>query len=299
MGEYGFANQMQQLPTPRGGGLFKREWLEMWPPLDQEGNLMKGYINQGRIRYPAFEYVVAWVDTAFTTKQENDFCAMCVFGVFRAEGKGRIEKRNDGTFVRVADDYGFPKVMLVYGWQKRLTIHGPPQEVPVGVDARDWNGPQYREKRQETWGLVEWVADTCKRYKVDHLGIETQAAGHTLEQELARLHSDNIWTVELVPAKGDKVARAYAVQGIVSSKQFYVPTFEDGSHPSWATPIVDQWLIFPKGRHDDATDVMTGALRHLRDIGIFDRREDWHAEEERAQSWQTNRRTTLPYGLGG
>ena len=296
-GPYAVAGQYQQQPTPRGGGTFQREWLEPWPPLGPDGKLMEGYVKNGRIQYPAFEYVVAWVDTAFTEKQENDFCALTVMGVFRAEGKGRIDKRADGTYVRVADDYGYPKVMIMYGWQKRLTIHGPPQTLPPGVDEREWNSPRYLAERQKSWGLVEWVVDTCKRYKVDHLGIETQAAGHTLEQELERLHNDNVWSVELVPAKGDKVSRAYAVQGLISGRQVHVPMFEDGTYPTWCTPIIDQLLIFPKGKHDDSVDTITGGLRHIRDIGIFERREEFDKGEERAQSWQRNRPAQLPYDV--
>lgn len=297
LGPYAFAGQYQQSPEPRGGGIFQRDWIEAWPPLDQEGHMPVGAMVQGRIVYPALEYVVAWVDTAFTEKQENDFSAMSVLGVFRAEGRGRIEKRADGQYVRVADDRGFSKVLLLYGWQKRLTMHGPPVEVPPGIDLKEWNGPRYREQRQADWGLCEWVADTCRRYKVDYLGIETQGAGHTLEQELRRLHSDGDWGVELVAAKGDKVARGYRVQHLFSSRQFYVPTYEDGTNPTWCAPIMDQLFVFPKGRHDDAVDTVTGALQHLREIGIFERRGEYEAAETVTQQYQRHAPPALPYDV--
>jgi len=135
------------------------------------------------------------------------------------------------------------------------------------------------------------------RYKIDYLGIETQAAGHTLEQELYRLHQDLPCVIELHPAKGDKTARGYSVQGSFSSRQIYFPTYEDGSYPSWLTPLADQLFVFPKGTHDDAVDSLTGAIKHLRDTNMFERREEFSRVEERAMQWETNRKVFLPYDL--
>ena len=301
MSEYARAGQMQQMPVPRGGGIIKREWWQPWPDLDPAtGELVDGWMVRTpvrRILYPAFEYIVAWVDTAFTEKVTSDFCAMTVWGVFRAEGKGRIERRTDGTYERVADDWGYPKVMLIYGWAKRLSLHGPPEVIPDGVSAREWNGLLYRKQRQATWGLVENVVDTCTRYKVDHLGIETQAAGLTLEQELRRLHSDGDWGVEVVPAKGSKEARVHAISHLFSAGQIYAPTFEDGTHPSWADPVIDEVCLFPRGRHDDLTDTVSGALAHLRSIGLFERRTEFERVEEDLQMYQSTKMAELPYPL--
>lgn len=295
-GPYAVSGQYQQLPTPRGGGLFQRDWIEAWPPLNPDGTFPLDMLNErGGIRMPALEYVVAWVDTAYTAKQENDFSAMTVVGIFRAEGKGTIVPNGNGSFTRIADDYGFPKAIVLHAWQKRLTIHGPPQQLPPGITLEQWNSRDFANQRREKWGLVEWVADTVRRYKVDYLGIETQAVGHSLEQELARLHVDLPCAVELIPARGDKTARGYAVQGSFSSKQIYFPTYDDGSYPSWLTPLADQLFVFPKGAHDDAVDSLTGAIKHLRDTGMFERREEFDREEESTMSWERNRRVPMPY----
>ncbi len=291
------AGQLQQRPIPRGGGIIKREWLQPWPPWNSDGTFPQDMVRQGRIQLPALEYVVGWVDTAYTEKQQNDPSAMIVLGVFRAEGKGRIEPRGNGTFARVADDYGFPKVLLLYGWQKRLTLHGPPEEIPPGVGREEWASLRYRTLRQESWGLVEWVADTVKRYKIDYLGIETQAAGHPLDQELRRVHADLPCSIETLPAKGDKWARLYSVSGLFSSGQIYVPTYEDGTHPTWAEPLVTELVMFPRAEHDEAVDVFSGALKHLRETAIFERREEFDRGEQRAMSWETNKRVNLPYDI--
>jgi len=66
MGTYATAGQFQQSPTPRGGGVIKTEWWQLW---DREA-------------YPPFDYIIASLDTAFTTKQENDPSAMTVWGIW-------------------------------------------------------------------------------------------------------------------------------------------------------------------------------------------------------------------------
>ncbi len=297
LSDYAVAGQLQQNPIPKGGGIIKREWIESWPPTNPDGSFPRDMVNNGRIRYPAFEYVCACVDTAFTTKQQNDRSAMVVLGLFRAEGKGRIERRGDGTFVRVADDYGYPKVLIMYGWAKRLELHGPPEAVPDGMTREEWASPGMRLQRQENWGLVETVADTCSRYKVDHLTVLTLGQGHGLEQELRRLHSDRDWGVSMEAEVGDKEARAYAVQHLFSSRQIYGPMYEDGSLPSWLDPLLDEVCIFPRGQHDDYMDAICGALRHIRDIGLMERRESWDKAEERSLMWESNKRPAMPYDL--
>jgi predicted phage terminase large subunit-like protein len=62
LGSYGTAGQLQQRPTPRGGGILKTSWLghyETPPPL---------------------EWRVIFVDTAQKTKEENDFSVLECWG---------------------------------------------------------------------------------------------------------------------------------------------------------------------------------------------------------------------------
>jgi hypothetical protein len=69
MGPYATAGQFQQEPTPRGGGVIKPGWWETW--MEES--------------YPPFDYIIASIDTAYTTKTENDFSAMTVWGVFSGD----------------------------------------------------------------------------------------------------------------------------------------------------------------------------------------------------------------------
>lgn len=62
LGSYGTAGQLQQRPTPRGGGILKTSWLRYYetpPPL---------------------EWRVIFVDTAQKTKEENDYSVLECWG---------------------------------------------------------------------------------------------------------------------------------------------------------------------------------------------------------------------------
>ena len=96
MGPYGWEGQYQQNPAPRGGGIIKRDWWQLWPP--------EGYPDDAKLNFPEMEYIVASVDTAYTAKQENDFSACVVLGVFRDQGK-------------------IPRIMLMKAWQERIEFH--------------------------------------------------------------------------------------------------------------------------------------------------------------------------------
>jgi len=97
LGPYGFAGQYQQAPTPRGGGIFKREWWQLWGnPDDPDDPQFK--------KFPACEYIIGSLDTAYTQKTENDFSAMTVWGVYY-------------------DRYDMPKAILMNAWRDRLALH--------------------------------------------------------------------------------------------------------------------------------------------------------------------------------
>ena len=65
LGEYGYAGQMQQRPSPAGGGIFKDQWWQYYGTA------------------PLFEYRGIYADTAQKTGQANDF------SVFQCWGKSK------------------------------------------------------------------------------------------------------------------------------------------------------------------------------------------------------------------
>lgn len=103
LGPFGTAGQLQQSPSPRGGGILKADWWQAWPPHVEElqdpmGRPLKP------IAYPPMDFVLVSVDTAMTEKEENDWSACTVWGLWR-------DKRD------------MPKIMLMDAWQDRLPIH--------------------------------------------------------------------------------------------------------------------------------------------------------------------------------
>lgn len=240
LGPYATAAQLQQTPEPRGGGLIKREY---WLPAAV-------YMNENR--YPPFEYIVASLDGAFDKNEENDPSALTVWGVFNNE-------------------VGYPRAMLIHAWAKRLEISGPKMEPEPGE-----HESLFKLRTKKYWGLVEWTADTCNRFKVDRLLIENKASGKPAAQSLANSHGRAGWSVHLVEPKGDKYARGLAVQPSFSQGMIYAPERE------WAEEVIDECAKFPKATHDDLYDSTTQAIKHLRDSGLLRSDEDRRAEEVEA-----------------
>lgn len=264
LGPWRSAGQLQQRPEPKGGGIIKRDWWNLWelPHL------------------PPREFVLASLDTAYTEKQENDFSAMTVWGVFSDQDAAAALQpkalQREGVMESVrrferrrAEQH--PGVLLMDAWQERLEINA----------------------------LVNRVAATCRRHKVDKLLIENKAAGISVAQELRRLFSGEQFVVQLVdPRSADKVARLYAVQALFAPAMDMLGNailWPEG-HPMagqprqpgcvwapntvWAEMVISQVASFPKGKHDDLVDSTSQALNHLRMLGMLKRDEEWAAEIE-------------------
>jgi predicted phage terminase large subunit-like protein len=231
LGPYAAAGQLQQRPQPKGGGIIKRDWWILWD------ETVAGSEGRSKTVFPEFEYIVASLDTAYTTKQENDYSALTIWGIW-------------------TDREGNRRIMLVYAWQDRL----------------------------ELGALVTSVAKLCTKFKIDKLLIESKAAGISVAQELRRLFSREDWGIQLVdPGRGDKVARAYAIQHLFSDGMIYSPDFE------WAEKIISQAESFPKGAHDDLVDSMTQALTHLRLIGFAQKPVEIVAEKAESMLYKPHR----------
>lgn len=233
---YEWAGQWQQRPEIRGGSILKREWWQHH--VTDDGSV------------PQMSYVVASVDPAYTSKEENDPSGFVVLGVY--------------------EDHGVTKVMVMNAWRKRLELHGPHIDREPGETE-----PQYIKRTQPTWGLVEWIAQSCKRFKVDKLLVEAKASGHSVAQEIRRLHSHQGWGTQLIDPRGqDKVARVYAVQHLFAEGMIHIPAYSDGTLREWGQQLQDECAAFPKGSTDDMVDALSQGLKHLRDCGLLVRREE-------------------------
>ncbi len=83
--EYSVAGQLQQRPAPLGGGIFKREWFNIW----EEPEL------------PKMVFTIQSWDTAFTKSEANCYSACTTWGIFE-------------------DSTGISQVMLVSAWRGRV-----------------------------------------------------------------------------------------------------------------------------------------------------------------------------------
>ena len=184
MGDWRSAGQLQQSPQPRGGGVIKREWWQLW---DAD-------------MFPPMDFVLGTLDTAYTLAQMNDPSGMIVWGIFSGDGSAQVTRRMapDGTMVFV--DRAFseeaPKVMLANAWTDRYEFHE----------------------------LVKKVVKTCIDMKVDLLLIENKAAGISIAQEIRRLYANEKFSVQLFdPKSQDKFARLVSVQHLFQEGLIYAP----------------------------------------------------------------------------
>lgn len=232
---YAWAGQYQQIPMARGGGIIKTEYWQPWEPVDG--------------KFPTFEYIVASLDSAFSKKKVNDPSALTVWGVF-------------------INDHGHRRIMLVHAWRARLPLHGAlPEKKP------NESTLAYRLRAMPHWGIVERVADTCRRFHVDRLLIENKANGGDVGDEMTRLYAREGWSVQMINPTLDKIARTWAVSPTWTQGMIYAPDRQ------WATDVIDEMAAFPRGKHDDYNDSSTQAIKHLREIGLAQSDEETTADE--------------------
>jgi len=248
LGPYATAGQLQQRPEPAGGGVIKRDWWQLWP--EQV--------------FPPMDYIVASLDTAYTTKTMNDMSALTVWGIFTEDTVARASRVMDSNgrpmYVERSYSENAPKVMLMHAWQIRLELHE----------------------------LVEKVANTCRSLKVDKLLIENKAAGISVAQEIRRLYSNENFMVQLQdPKSQDKLSRLYSIQHLFAEEIIYAPD------RTWADMVITQVGQFPKGKHDDLVDTVSQALRHMRELGLLVRAPERIAEIESMKSYPGGRQPPL------
>ena len=233
--------QLQQRPEPVGGGIIKRDYWILWE----------------RETYPPFDFVLASLDTAYTTKDSNDYSALTIWGVFSDGGPAQagriIDQSGQVMYVDRTSQAGVPKVILAHAWRDRLELHH----------------------------LVAKVATSCTKMKVDLLLIEAKAAGHSVAQEIVRLYGAEKFGVQLFdPKSQDKLSRLYSVQHLFAEGIIHAP-----DRP-WAEMVIAECAQFPFSKHDDLTDTVSQALRHMRETGLISRAPERLAELEQQKLYR-------------
>ena len=221
-GKFSYAAKYQQLPVPRGGGIIKPEQWMLWPPQGEEFD--KNGKPKFPLRFPPMDYVVAYLDTALTSKTTNDPSGMVVMGSWRST-EGR-PTRTDADGRRLTDEIidnedrlyaAAPRIMLMMAWTEWLEFHQ----------------------------LVNKVIMTCRKHRVDRLIIEAKTAGHSVAQELRRLLAGEHFGITLETPRGDKDSRLHSVSHLFEAGLVYAP------ERKWATKVQDQCEAGSKGAHDE------------------------------------------------
>lgn len=260
---WGLASSNSQRPMPRKGGIFDIDWWQHWEPPENG-------------KFPHMDFILASVDTAFTEKEENDPSGLTVWGIYVDEQsekaalkrslalKQTMSPAEAETSVQPDMFVGrVPRVMLMHAWRKHLRLHGAHDYRRSNESYERWAA-----RTQKDWGLVEWVAHTCRRFNVDILLVEAKANGLDVIHEMQRLYAGESWTTQAQEAPRDKVARAISVQPAFSQEIVYCPARD------WAEMVKTEMALFPRGKYKDLTDSATHALAWLRRNGLIQRPEE-------------------------
>ena len=268
LGPYMASGRLEQSPSPKGGGIIKDFW---WQPWDmQEARLYGLEWGTNRKEFPPFELVVGSLDASYGMKQENDFNAYTVWGLWIDRKKNR-------------------RAMLMYAINKRLPLHGKVISAKSG-EAK----VNFMQRQQAEWGLVEWIADINRRYKVRRMLIENKSRGPDVANEINLLYAREQWGVELVDPVGDKVSRTHAIVPLFTDDMIYAPDTK------WAQMVIDQCKSFPKSEHDDLVDSTTQFLKWGRDAGLLVRADEADAQREDDAAWKGQQESVADqYGVGG
>ena len=77
MGRYQVAGQMQQRPSPKGGGILRRTDWQVWDYKD----------NSGKLLWPNIDFFIQSWDTAYSEKDDAAYSARTDWGVFTHNGR--------------------------------------------------------------------------------------------------------------------------------------------------------------------------------------------------------------------
>lgn len=198
------SGQYQQRPEPRGGGIFKRGWWKSWHDKTAAGFGVKpGYL-------PSFSYVLGVLDTAYTEKEENDPCAMTIWGLF-------------------TDTKGNPNVMLVNAWEEWLEFN--PLVEKTAKSAKDFKIDRLLIEAKASG--ISVAQELARRYSHHGFAIELQDPGK--HDKVARAYAVTsfwedglIWAPGLCDAQGNPTGwRKFAERVVDQMATFPKSTHKD------------------------------------------------------------------------
>ncbi len=181
LGEYGTAGQLQQRPSPAGGGILKRDKFRLWPATRQ---------------IPQLQFVLQSYDTAFTEKTTGDPSANTTWGVFEHAGRRHV--------------------LLLECWEEHLAYPAARKRL---LD--DWKGARYggdktdplNKPRRGDVVLIEEkgsgisLIQDLRQANVPISGYNPGRADKTARAHMAApfLDQDIVWVLESKRDKGEPV----------------------------------------------------------------------------------------------
>ena len=198
---YALAGQIQQRPEPRGGGIIKRMWWQAWPP----DEAIEQWMVDGQASYPPWELQVAYLDTAFTKKETNDYCAMTRWGVF-------------------ANPAGTPCAMLCGAWEERHNFNELIEHVKASVRAWKTDILIIENKAGGIWVRDELIRELSAgevTIVLDNPVVDKEARAHAI----VPMFTGGLVYAPFIHDKG--VWRAWAEKTISECEKFPTGRFKD------------------------------------------------------------------------
>lgn len=225
LGPYMYSGRLQQMPSPAGGGIIKDEWWQWWDP---EQAIRYGIIGRDAkfLRYPKFDTVIASLDTAYTSKHENDPSAMTVWGVWEDAQRNR-------------------KIMLAYAWQEHLEFNDLLKKVLTTCK-------QYRVDRllvEATAAGYPVIQEMNRLYESERFLVHSVKPEKDKE---ARLHSVvPLFTNNMIYAPSPDGTRRFAWAQTVINQ---CSDFPKGKHDDLVDTISQALLFFRKSGLAERSD---------------------------------------------
>lgn len=236
-GQFAYAGQYQQRPSPRGGGIIQRGW---WQPYTPQTCYLFG---QTWPLLPRCSFAVLSLDTAQTEKKQNDPTGAVLLGVTRRE------------------DNGARAIILMWAWAKRL-------ELPDLVREIEKTCHDYHVHKV----IIEDKSNGHSVASMLRTRTSNISARMAYGKDVIRERSD--FGVQIVSQDGDKVARMISTQPLFESGMIWAPVHradpadEEYVYKEWAERVMQEAADLPKGEHDDLADALSQGLNFLRSIGL-------------------------------
>lgn len=243
LGPYMASGRLEQSPNPKGGGIIQREWWNLWPPEGEKFDATGKPVV--KLEYPEMDFMMAYVDTALTTKEENDWSALTIWGVF-------------------TDSTALPKAILIDAWHERLEFSQLVSKIMETCKLRKVDALLIEAKANGISVAQEirrLTAGNKYMVKLDDPKGDKVARAYSIQHLFAP-------APDLLDAwKKDQASDT--PRGLKKPKgMIYAPDRK------WADMVISECENFPKGDHDDLVDCCVGALRYLRASSMLETKEE-------------------------